>query len=163
MKLPLQTTTRYHYRCIPSQDALLFYLETNHYRPQRSCEGYVFTPVCHSVHKGRVCLSACWDATPPPSGSRHPPPPEQRRLLLWTVRILLECILVTCLMFTARKRSLGQGNVFISVCDSVHGGVDTPPLVDTPNPLGYYGIRSTSGRYASYWNAYLFILSFHSL
>ena len=35
------------------------------------CEGYVFTPVCHSVHGGgSVCLSACWD-TPPP-GSRHP-------------------------------------------------------------------------------------------
>ena len=25
------------------------------------CEGYVFTPVCHSVHRGGVCLSACWD------------------------------------------------------------------------------------------------------
>ena len=33
------------------------------------CEGYVFTPVCHSVHRRAVCLSACWD-TPP--GSRHP-------------------------------------------------------------------------------------------
>ena len=84
------------------------------YRPQRSCEGYVFTPVCHSVHRGGVCLSACWDTTPSPR-TRHPPrpgtpPPEQtpppgpgtppgsrpasRRLLLRTVRILLECILV---------------------------------------------------------------------
>ena len=40
------------------------------YRPQRSCEGYVFTPVCHSVHGGGG------------SGSVHvglpcPPPPEQ--------------------------------------------------------------------------------------
>ena len=26
-------------------------------------------------------------------------------------------------IFTARKRSLGQGNVFTSVCHSVHGGV----------------------------------------
>ena len=26
----------------------------NIYRPQRSCEGYVFTPVCHSVHRGGV-------------------------------------------------------------------------------------------------------------
>ena len=26
-------------------------------------------------------------------------------------------------IFTARKRSLGQGNIFISVCHSVHGGV----------------------------------------
>ena len=29
------------------------------------CEGYVFTPVCHSVHGGGVCPSACWD-TPTP-------------------------------------------------------------------------------------------------
>ena len=28
---------------------------------------------CVSVHRGGVCLSACWDTTPP-SGSRHPPP-----------------------------------------------------------------------------------------
>ena len=32
-------------------------------------QGYVFTSVCDSVHRGAVCLSACWD-TPP--GSRHP-------------------------------------------------------------------------------------------
>ena len=33
-------------------------------------QGYVFTGVCDSVHRGVVCLSACWDATPQ---SRHPP------------------------------------------------------------------------------------------
>ena len=44
------------------------------YRPQRSCEGYVFTPVCHSVHRGGgwVCPSACWihppGQTPPADG-----------------------------------------------------------------------------------------------
>ena len=32
------------------------------YRPQRSCgQGNVFTAVCDSVHRGGVCLSACWD------------------------------------------------------------------------------------------------------
>ena len=88
-------------------------------RPQRSCEGYVFTPVYRSVHGG-VCLSACWDTSPPthkeqatpweyalpppgagtsPPGSRPPPTPlrsrsPSRRLLLRTARILLECILV---------------------------------------------------------------------
>ena len=54
------------------------------YRPQRSCEGYVFTPVCLStvggclfpgfvcfqwgfvLPRGGVCLSACWDTTPSP-------------------------------------------------------------------------------------------------
>ena len=43
-----------------------------YYRPQQSCEGYVFTPVWHSV-RGGVCLSTCWDATPPHPRSRHPP------------------------------------------------------------------------------------------
>ena len=83
------------------------------YSPQRSCEGYVFTPVCHSVHGGG--LPQCMVGYPTPSGaatpqtrppwSMHPPrdqapprtrPPhqEQRRLLLRTVCIQLECILV---------------------------------------------------------------------
>ena len=98
-------------------------LDPHCYRPQQSCEGYVFTPVCHSVHKGEGCLSACWDATHPPKagaplGPGTPPGPstpwdqalplEQapprsrppgRRLLLRTVRILLECILVTVPIF----------------------------------------------------------------
>ena len=65
------------------------------YPPQRSCgQGNIFAPVCHSVHRGGVCLSACWDTTPP--WSRHPPLGSR----LWhtvnerPVRILLECILV---------------------------------------------------------------------
>ena len=48
-----------------------------YYRPQRSCgQGNIFTPVCHSVHRGGVCLSY---QTPP---SRHPPgadtPPREQ-------------------------------------------------------------------------------------
>ena len=30
-------------------------------------EGYIFTGVCDSVHRG-VCLSACWNAIPPGAG-----------------------------------------------------------------------------------------------
>ena len=42
---------------------------TLYYRPQRSCgQGYGFTRICHSVNRGGVCLSACWDTT-------HTPPP----------------------------------------------------------------------------------------
>ena len=97
------------------------YSQHNIYRPQRSCEGYVFTGVCLSTGG---CLPQCMvgythpppeqtppEQTPPPSRhpradtpqsrhppgadppSRHPPPPEIRPLLR-TVRILLECILV---------------------------------------------------------------------
>ena len=29
-----------------------------------------------------------------------------------------------------------------------------------PTPIRYYGIRSTSGRYASYWNTFLFLYNF---
>ena len=54
------------------------------------------------------------------------------------------------LFITARKRSLGQGNIFTPVCHSVHTGV---PGGDPP-PDGY-----CYGRYASYWNAFLFFLN----
>ena len=88
------------------------------YRPQRSCEGYVFTPVCLSIAVVS-CLSACWEQSTHspsrtrPSGTRHPlqdqtpapgadPPREQTADGPWLrtatacglVRILLECILV---------------------------------------------------------------------
>ena len=69
------------------------------YRPQRSCgQGNIFTPVCHSVHRGGVCLSACWD-TPP---SRHSPPGSRLRHTVneRPVRILLECILVQYIVLT---------------------------------------------------------------
>ena len=39
-------------------------------------QGNIFTPVCHSVHRGGICLSACWDTTPrnhaPPGAMQHP-------------------------------------------------------------------------------------------
>ena len=102
------------------------------YRPQRSCEGYVFTPVCLSTGGGlpQHMLGYPPGAGTPqsrhPPGTRHPqsrhppgtkhpqeqappgadtptgagtsrtrPPPPSRQLRLRTVRILLECILVT--------------------------------------------------------------------
>ena len=63
---------------------------------------------------------------PDPPRSRHPPGADtplgsrcQHTVNEWPVHILLECILVLAI-FTARKRSLGQGNVF------------APHQVDTP-------------------------------
>ena len=70
---------------------------------------------------------------------------------------------------------LGQGYVFTRVCDSVHGGggsasvhagippprsrpppEQTPPLEQTaPVSSACWEIWATSGRYASYWNAFL--------
>ena len=62
---------------------ILHHTHAHFYRPQRSCgQGYIFAPVCHSVNRGGVCLSACWDTTRPPRAdtplgaatppSRHP-------------------------------------------------------------------------------------------
>ena len=96
------------------------------YWPQQSCgQGNIFTPVCHSVHRGG--LPQCMLGYHPPREqspleqtpqSRHPlgqtpPPPEQ----------------------TPPKQ--------------------TPPWEQTP-PEADSSIRSTSGRYASYWNAFLY-------
>ena len=59
---------------------------------------------------------------------------------------------------TARYRRCGKV-MFpqASVSHSVHGGegVLTPTQIHAP---AYSGIRLTSGRYASYWNAFLFFL-----
>ena len=77
------------------------------YHPQRSCEGYVFTPVCHPVHRGGSA-SVHAGTTPPeqtPPRTRHPRSrhPLGRRLLLRTVRILLECILVPHIFSSTSK------------------------------------------------------------
>ena len=83
----------------------------------------MFTPVCHSVHGGGGACSrgsgprGVWPSevpglgwVPGPGGDawwRHPP----GQLLLWAVRILLECILVSnAFLFptTARRTYNGQ-------------------------------------------------------
>ena len=67
--------------------------------------------------------------------------------------------------FYRPQRSCGQGYVFTRVCHSVNRGVclsacwDTTPWKQTPfqeggTPPGYD--QWMSGRYASYWNAFLF-------
>ena len=81
-------------------------------------EGYVFTPVCHSVHRG-VSASVYAGIHPPgantPLGSRHPHP---------------------------RSR---------------HPTPTPPGSRQTPPCSACWEIRATSGRYASYWNAYLLL------
>ena len=76
----------------------------HYYRPQRSCgQGNIFTPVCHSVHRGGgwFCLNACWDTTHPwtrqtSPRTRQTPPGIRLQHTVYErpVRILLECILV---------------------------------------------------------------------
>ena len=69
---------------------------------------------------------------------RQTPPFPRRRPLQWTVCILLECILVT-----ACKRGLQL------VVSAYRGGLHPGVIWQTPR-------NSKSGRYASYWNAFLF-------
>ena len=96
--------------------------KTHNYRPQRSCgQGYVFTHVCDSVHRGGLRAGRTppgrenplarrppWQEDPPARRtppSRENPPPGRRHHPPWgsryqhtvnerPVRILLECILV---------------------------------------------------------------------
>ena len=78
-------------------------------------------------------------------------------------------------IFTARKISLGQGNVFTPVCHSVQrGGVSVPACItgqmtegSLSREVSVQGVSVqgvsvreaprtvTSERYASYWNAFL--------
>ena len=80
------------------------------------------------------------------------------------------------LIVTARKRTLGQGNIFTSMCQEfcscggLHHcmlGYHPPPVKAdplawrppwqgrSPPRSAFWEIRSTSGWYASYWNAVL--------
>ena len=59
-------------------------------------------------------------------------------------------------IFTARKRSLGQGNIFTLLPPSLRH--PTPPLPSR----ACWEIRSTSRQYASYWNAILSSIFLHT-
>ena len=70
------------YKHVSSKKGDIPYTVTNVYRPQRKLrEGNVFTPVCHSVHKGRVSASGSGGGCLPLGpGGVHPPgqtPPRQ--------------------------------------------------------------------------------------
>ena len=100
-------------------------------------QGYVFTGVCDSVHRGGVCLSACCDATPPPEADTPRPgaPPRNRP--------------------PGSRHPPGPG----TPPRSRHPPEQTPPTLPGPGTAprrACWEIRSTRGRSASYWNAILF-------
>ena len=109
------------------------------YRPQRSCgHGNIFTPVCHSFcsRGGGGGLSQCMLGYHPPThpGSRTP----------GTTHIPLP---------TPPGVDNPPGTTHIP---SPPPRSRQPPRDQTPPREADSGIRSTSGRYASYWNAFLF-------
>ena len=128
------------------------------YRPQTKLrEGYVFTRVCDSVHRGVSTTHLLgsyplWAVTPsgqtPPLGrhpsGRHTPPGRHPLPSACWDRPPAQC------MLGCSPHSLP------SAC------WDRPPaqcmLGYTPTPCPVHaGIRSTSGWYPSYWNAFLYI------
>ena len=113
-----------------------------YYRPQRSCEGYVFTSVCLST--GRVSASVHAGIPPPPE--QIPPqsghPPEQ----------------------TPPGADSPRPDTIPPEQTPHPPGADTPPPLEQtpgsrspsreqPPPPPRYG--HCYGRYASYWNAFL--------
>ena len=66
---------------------------------------------------------------------------------------------IVSLIFTTRKRSLGQGNVFTLVCLFTEGErllCDAISCYGQHLPLPLSPVRWKSGRYASYWNAFFY-------
>ena len=66
----------FEYKLSFSEWLLLIRIQLHLYRPQRSCgQGYVFTRVCDSVHKGGGSPGR---ENPPPRQGRTPPPHRTR-------------------------------------------------------------------------------------
>ena len=144
-------------------------------------QGNVFTGVCDSVHRGEACVAkggvcmtgetASAAAGTHPTGMHSCPKKKCSHEAPWfcqgdsfTIDICwfaLSAPDYLIIFHYCPQRKLGVGNVFGPVCDSVcRGQVCTPPWADTPQtdsplssppPDGHW-----SGRYASYWNAFLF-------
>ena len=111
-----------------------------YYRPQRSCGRVFFTPVCHSVHGGGggISVPACTTADMTGGGVGVS---VWEGLCSGGVCPGNLCLGGLC----PWGISLGAGRV------SVHGGVSVQGgclLGDPPRTV-------TSGRYTSYWNAFL--------
>ena len=103
------------------------------YRPQQSCEGYVFTGVCLSTGGCLVLVGVCSWGVPGPGESAPRGVPGPRR--------------------SAPGRVPGPGGGLLPGGCLVPGGVGIPACteVDPPGRGGY-----CCGRYATYWNAFLF-------
>ena len=132
------------------------------YRAQRSCEGYVFTPVCLST--GEVCLSACWDTNPPPPRAGTPQeqapssqeqapsqgqaPPSQEQAPWEQAPPGPGTLQDQAPPRTRHPTPWDQA----SPQDQAPLGTRHPPGPGTPPADGY-----CCGRYASYWNVFLFM------
>ena len=95
-------------------------------------QGNVFTPVCHSVHRGGgVCPSACWDTHTPWADTPRQTPPGQTPL-------------------SGQTPLLGRHPPGRHLPCPVHAGIHIP-LPSACSDTHAYCCRW----YASYWNAFL--------
>ena len=130
------------------------------YRPQRSCgQGYIFTPVCHSVHIG-VCLRDPPQEEAPPPRKETPcqgDPPTRETPQKETLLPRRPPARKTPLLRRPppRRRYPPEGD---PSCQGDPPQKEVPPKGGPPGRRPPpRGIWSMSGRYASYWNAFLFI------
>ena len=109
------------------------------------CEGYVFTCVCHSIHRGGVCPSACWNAHPHPPGPKASTPQDQRQAPPGPE---------AGTPHGTRGRHPPPG----PEADPPQDQRQTPPPGPEAGPRSSacWEIWATSGRYASYWNTFLY-------
>ena len=113
----------------------------------KSGQGNVFTGVCDSVHRGGGCLPQCMLGYCRPPEQRPPPGPDP----LWEQTPPRADI-------PPEWRPPGAD----TPPEQTPPRDQTPPEQTPPLPLGQdppweadASIRSMSGRYASYWNAFL--------
>ena len=113
------------------------------YRPQRSCgQGNVFTGVCLSTG-GRVSASVHAGMPYPPGTGQSPPGPGRPPRTRQTPP-------------EDQADPLGPGRPLWELADIPLDQADPPPQEADSS------IRSTSGRYASYWNAFLYFINVFS-
>ena len=117
----------------------------NYYRPQRSCgQGYVFTRVCDSVNGGVSPESPPGTKENPPGPGRPPhrdqgEPPRTRQTPPGP-----------------RRTPPDQADPPTGTKENPPPGPGRPPRTKENPPRGEHcSIRSMSGWYASYWNAFL--------
>ena len=145
---------------------------------QQSCRKIMFSQVCHSVHSGVVPHKDHNLAGTIPTPQDHNPPPRQLATASDGHHTYGRQVGGTCptgmhSYYRPQRKFAKVMFLHLSVSHSVHGGGgvclsacwDTPPREQTPTRpcSACWEIRATSGRYASYWNAYLFVLLFQLL